>query len=209
MEKEISTFETNWNQYKNMSYKLYLSFNVDSSHREDIIQCSRIGLHKAMETFKEGAGSTFTSWVWTYMKKEMIDYINQNIRTIRIPKNKIYDKERQSQPTDYLYSLDDTYLDTGEAIYSNIEYKEEDNSMDDQQELVRALLKKYLSQLKTQYQKILSMRYIEDMSFPEIGNELKISTEAVRQQHDKAISKLQELFKVEKTNHHTKYKRVK
>lgn len=209
MEKETSTFETNWEQYKNMAYKLYLSFNIDSSHREDMIQCSRIGLHKAIETFKEGAGSTFTSWVWTFMRKEMIDYINQNIRTIRIPVNQIYNKERESQPTDKVYSLDDTYLDTGESIYSTIEYEEEeDNSTDDGQELVRALLKKHLTTLNERHQSILSMRYIDEMNLDEIAANLNVTRQAVAMQHDNAIKKLQQLFKVEQINHN-KFKRVK
>lgn len=188
MEKEISTFETNWNQYKNMSYKLYLSFNVDSSHREDIIQCSRIGLHKAMETFKEGAGSTFTSWVWTYMRKEMIEYINQNIRIVRIPVNELRNKERQFQPTDYINSLDDTYLDTGEALYSTIAYDDEEY-----QETDTTPLKKAISQLKPQWQTIMNM-IAEGYDGKQIGEHLNISRQAVSQQKELAIKKLQEIM---------------
>lgn len=137
----ISTFETNWEQYKNMAYKLYLSFNVDSSHREDLLQSSRIGLYKAMNTFKEGAGSTYTSWVWTYMRKEMIEYINQNIRIVRIPVNELRNKERQFQPTDYINSLDDTYLDNSEPLYSTIAYDDEEYQETD----ITPLKKQYLN----------------------------------------------------------------
>jgi len=188
MEKEISTFETNWNQYKNMSYKLYLSFNVDSSHREDIIQCSRIGLHKAMETFKEGAGSTFTSWVWTYMRKEMIEYINQNIRIVRIPVNELRNKERQFQPTDYINSLDDTYLDNSEPLYSTIAYDDEEY-----QETDTTPLKKAISQLKPQWQTIMNM-IAEGYDGKQIGEHLNISRQAVSQQKELAIKKLQEIM---------------
>ncbi len=182
------TFETNWEKYKNMAYKLYLSFNVDSSHREDLIQCSKIGLYKAINTYKEGAGSTYTSWVWTYMRKEMLNYINQNIRIVRIPTNKIYDKERQPQPTDYIQSLDDTYFDTGEALYSTIAYDDEEYTETD-----TSLLKQAISTLKPQWQTIMSMT-AEGYDGKQIGEYLGISRQAVSQQKEKAIKQLQEIM---------------
>jgi RNA polymerase sigma factor (sigma-70 family) len=182
------TFETNWEQYKNMAYKLYLSFNIDSSHREDMIQCSKIGLYKAINTYKEGAGSTYTSWVWTYMRKEMLNYINQNIRIVRIPTNKIYDKERQPQPTDNVYSLDDTYLDTGEAIYSTIAYDDEEYAETDTSQLKEAI-----SMLKQQWQTIMSMT-AEGYDGKQISEYLGISRQAVSQQKEKAIKQLQKIM---------------
>jgi len=184
----ISTFETNWEQYKNMAYKLYLSFNVDSSHREDLLQSSRIGLYKAMNTFKEGAGSTYTSWVWTYMRKEMIEYINQNIRIVRIPVNELRNKERQFQPTDYINSLDDTYLDNSEPLYSTIAYDDEEY-----QETDITPLKKAISQLKPQWQTIMNM-VAEGYDGKQIGEHLNISRQAVSQQKELAIKKLQEIM---------------
>jgi RNA polymerase sigma factor (sigma-70 family) len=182
------TFETNWNQYKNMAYKLFLSFNIDSTHREDMIQCSKIGLYKAISTYKEGAGSTFTSWVWTYMRKEMIEYINQNIRIVRIPVNEIRNKERQSQPTDTMYSLDDTYIDSGDPLYSTIAYDDEEYIETDTSQL-----KKAISQLKPQYQIIMNM-LSEGHTMVEIGQYLEISKEAVRQQKELAMKKLKEIM---------------
>jgi len=184
----VSTFETNWELYKNMAYKLYLSFNVDSSHREDLIQSSRIGLYKAMNTFKDGAGSTFTSWVWTYMRKEMIEYINQNIRIVRIPVNEIRNKERQNQPTDYINSLDDTYLDNSEPLYSTIAYDDEEYEETD-----TTPLKKAISQLKPQWQSIMNM-FAEGYDGKQIGEHLGISRQAVSQQKELAIKKLQEIM---------------
>jgi len=184
----ISTFETNWEQYKNMAYKLYLSFNVDSSHREDLLQSSRIGLYKAMNTFKEGAGSTYTSWVWTYMRKEMIEYINQNIRIVRIPVNELRNKERQFQPTDYINSLDDTYLDNNEPLYSTIAYDDEEYEETD-----ITPLKKAISQLKPQWQTIMNM-VAEGYDGKQIGEHLNISRQAVSQQKELAIKKLQEIM---------------
>jgi len=182
------TFDSNWNQYKNMAYKLYLSFNIDSTHREDLIQQGRIGLYKAMNTYKEGAGSTFTSWVWTYMRKEMIEYINLNIRIIRLPVNQIYNKEIEYQPTDYINSLDDTYIDSGDPLYSTIAYDDEEYEETD-----TTPLKKAISQLKPQWSTIMSM-VAEGKDGQEIAKYLGISRQAVFQQKELAMKKLKEIM---------------
>jgi RNA polymerase sigma factor (sigma-70 family) len=182
------TFETNWVLYKNMAYKLYLSFNIDSTHREDLIQQGRIGLLKAMNTYKEGAGSTFTSWVWTYMRKEMIEYINLNIRIIRLPVNQIYNKEIEYQPTDYINSLDDTYIDSGDPLYSTIAYDDEEYEETD-----TTPLKKAISQLKPQWSTIMSM-VAEGKDGQEIAKYLGISRQAVFQQKELAMKKLKEII---------------
>ena len=182
------TFETNWVLYKNMAYKLYLSFNIDSTHREDLIQQGRIGLYKAMNTYKEGAGSTFTSWVWTYMRKEMIEYINLNIRIIRLPVNQIYNKEIEYQPTDYINSLDDTYIDSGDPLYSTIAYDDEEYEETD-----TTPLKKAISQLKPQWSTIMSM-VAEGKDGQEIAKYLGISRQAVFQQKELAMKKLKEII---------------
>jgi RNA polymerase sigma factor (sigma-70 family) len=183
------TFEEYWTKYKSMAYKLALSFNLQTNNeREDLIQCARVGLHLAMNTYVQGAGSTEASWVWTYMRREMVNYLNDNLRTIRTPVNKLRDKEREPQPTDYVYSLDDVYEDSGEPLYSKIayddtQYNEEDTSG----------LKKAIMQLKPQWQTIMSMLG-EGHTMVEIGQHLGISKEAVRQQKEKALAKLREIM---------------
>lgn len=187
------TFEEHWNDYKNMAFKLYLSYNIDSSHRDDLIQAARIGLHRAIQTYKEDAGSTFISWVYTYMKKEQIDYINQNIRTVRIPVNVLRDKQRDILPTEYMDSLDTSIYDDGEPLYATIQYEE------DIEEINPFILhlRHFLPQLKERYQTIIKLRYMEEKTFEEVAEQLNVSRENVRQLHDKAINKLQELMGVQ------------
>ena len=184
----IPTYDEVWNTYKNLIYKIMLQMNVGDQHREDLIQCGKIGIHRAIQTYQPEKGGKFISWVITYVKKEMIEHINQNIRIVRMPVNQIYNKERESQPTDTIYSLDDTYLDTGEAIYSTIAYDDEEYIETDTSQL-----KKAISQLKPQYQIIMNM-FAEGKDGQEIAQHLGISREAVRQQKDLAIKKLQEIM---------------
>lgn len=187
------TFEEHWDDYKNMAFKLYLSYNVDSSHRDDLIQAARIGLHRAIQTYKEDAGSTFITWVFTYMKKEQIDYINQNIRTVRIPVSQLRIKDREPEPTEYMDSLDTSIYDDGEPLYSTIQYE------DDIEEINPFILqlRHYLPQVKERYQTILKLRYMEEKTFEEVAEQLGVSRENVRQLHDKAINQLQLLMGAE------------
>lgn len=189
----MKTFEEHWDDYKNMAFKLYLSYNVDSSHRDDLIQAARIGLHRAIQTYKEDAGSTFITWVFTYMKKEQIDYINQNIRTVRIPVNVLRNKEREPEPTEYMDSLDTSIYDDGEPLYSTIQYE------DDIEEINPFILqlRHYLPQLKERYQTILKLRYMEEKTFEEVAEQLGVTRENIRQLHDKAINQLQLLMGAE------------
>jgi RNA polymerase sigma factor (sigma-70 family) len=182
------TFEEHWDDYKNMAFKLYLSYNVDSSHREDLIQAARIGLHRAIQTYKEDAGSTFISWIYTYMKKEQIEYINQNIRTVRIPVSQLRIEDRQTHPTENISSLDTSIYDDGEPLYSTIEYDDTEYTETD-----TSGLKKAISTLKPQWQIIMNM-VSQGFDNKQIGEHLGISREAVRQQRDNAMKKLKEIM---------------
>ncbi len=184
----IPTYDEVWGKYKNLIYKIMLQMNVGDQHREDLIQCGKIGIHRAIQTYQPEKGGNFISWVITYVRKEMIDHINQNIRIVRMPVNQIYNKQREAQPTDTIYSLDDTYIDTGEALYSTIAYDDTEYIETD-----TSLLKQAISKLKPQYQIIMNM-VAEGYDGKQIGEHLGISREAVRQQKDLAIKKLQEIM---------------
>ena len=205
--KETISIEELLKQYQRYIIKVASTLTNDDYIKEELIQVANIGLWKAYINFNKAEGSLH-SYLISYIRGNMLNYLTDSLRTVK-PSAKLIHHINRTVGEELVKTVSmDIQNDEGFTLAETISTDEEDKSMDDQQELVRALLKKHLSELKTQYQKILSMRYIEDMSLIEIGNELKISTEAVRQQHDKAISKLQELFKVEQTNH-IKYKRVK
>jgi RNA polymerase sigma factor (sigma-70 family) len=186
-------FDINWNKYKNLAYKLYLSYKVDSNHRDDLLQVARIGMVKGLETYKEGLGSTEITWVRLHMQKEQIDYLNKNIRTIRLPQNVIYSKE-ETLPTEIVTSLDKPiYDDSNEPLYSTIAYDEEEENTYD---VNTDVLRHYISQLKERYQIILKMYYTEEKTVTEIGEKLDISRQAVSEQLEKAILKLRQLMNV-------------
>lgn len=203
MTAQTQTFEEVWSTHKNLVYKLANQFNLPNDQRDDLIQQGRIGIHRAIQTFKEDAGSTFTSWVYTYVKKEMIEYVNKNIKTIRIPVSFLRKEDKEELPTQNVVSLDDSIYDDGEPLYSTIAYEEETHEINP----FILHLRHFLPKLKESYQNILKLRYFEEKTYEEIADELNVSRENVRQLHDKAINKLQELFGVEKNIQ--KHQRIK
>lgn len=188
MTASTTTFEEHYNQHKAMLFKMANSFNLPNDQRDDLMQCGRIGIHRAMQTYKEDGGSTMTSWIYVYAKKEMVDYVNQNYRTIRLPVSQLRLEEREQFPTEFVTSLDTSIYDDGEPLYSTIAYDYEEYNETD-----TSGLKKAIMQLKPQWQTIMSMLG-EGHTMVEIGQHLGISKEAVRQQKEKALAKLREIM---------------
>ena len=196
-------------QYKRYIIKIASTLTQDDYIKQELIQEGEISLFKAHINFNSTEGD-FHPYVISYLRGAMLNYLTTNSRTIKVSAKVVHHINRtEGESFTQIISLDKQIGDEESSTLGEmVEDHVEDNSLDDSQELVRALLRQYLSQLKEQWQKILSMRYIEDMKMIDIGKELNISTEAVRQQHDNAIAKLQQLFKVEQTNHTSKKYRI-
>jgi RNA polymerase sigma factor (sigma-70 family) len=182
------TFKEHYNQHKAMLFKMANSFNLPNDQRDDLMQCGRIGIHRAMQTYKEDGGSTMTTWIYTYAKKEMVDYVNQNYRTIRLPVSQLRLEEREQFPTEFITSLDTSIYDDGEPLYSTIAYEEDDYTETNTKPLKNAIM-----QLKPQYQVIMNM-LSEGHTMVEIGKHLGVTKEAVRQKKEKALAKLREIM---------------
>jgi RNA polymerase sigma factor (sigma-70 family) len=127
----------------------------------------------------------------------MLNYLTTSTRTIKISANVIHETNRTEGKEIVKTISIHKENDEGHNLSETISIEEEDNSMDDKEELVRALLKQYLSQLKERYQIILKLRYFEEKTVYEIGEQLGISRQAVDEQLTKAIHQLQKAFGVE------------
>jgi RNA polymerase sigma factor (sigma-70 family) len=182
-----TTFNEIYSQYRGWLYSLANKIDNTSTHREDLIQCGRIGIAISMEKWDPARGSFFNC-MYVYVYKEMMLHMVNNSNLIRKPANVIFNKEREAQPTDFVYSLDDTFLDNGEALYSTIEY---DNTQ--YTETDTSLLIKAISMLKPQYRIIMEMTAAGENGAT-IAAHLGISNQAVSQQKKKAIEKLQQIM---------------
>lgn len=205
--KETISIEDLLKQYQRYVIKVASTLSNDDYIKEELIAEANIGIWKAYQRFDSTEG-TLHSYLINYIRNSMLNYLTNSIRTIK-PSARLVHHINRTEGEELVKTISmDIEVEDGYSLNETIPMEEEDTSMDDQQELVRVLLKQYLTKMKPQYQTILKLRYEEDMKMIDIGKELGISTEAVRQQHDSAISKLQELFKVEQTNHTSKKYRI-
>jgi RNA polymerase sigma factor (sigma-70 family) len=187
-----TTFEENYSTYRLLIYKVANSFNIeDNYHKQELHQCGRIGLHLAISTWNEDKGP-FIPWLKIYLKKEMVEYINANLRTIRIPCHQLYKHENfnPDNPTDIPTISMSLPLnnDSNETIADTIkdiqeEYTETDTSQ----------LRKAISMLKPKYRVIMEMT-ADGADGKQIADHLNVTRQAVSEMKKKAIIKLQELM---------------
>lgn len=194
---KYSTFEETLKAYNRYILRCAQRTGVDE-HIDDIKQAAAIGLFNCYERFDESKGS-FHSIAQFYIKKEIIEYLNKNTRTIRIPASALRDPDIHI-PTTISTNTPINNEDAG-TIEDLLGYVEEDNSIDDAEEAVRSVLRQHLASLSTNYQKIIKLREIEDMSFDQIAEQLNMTRQNASLSYGKAIKKLQGLFGLTPVGH--------
>jgi RNA polymerase sigma factor (sigma-70 family) len=206
--KETISIEELLSKYRRYIIKVASTLTNDDYIKQELIQEANIGIWKAYQRFDSTEG-TLHSYLINYIRGSMLNYLTTSIRTVKPSASLIHHINRtEGEELSKTISMD-IIVEDGYNLSETISMEEEDTSTDDQQELVRALLNKYISELKEQWQKIVTMRYMQEMSLDEIAEQLNITRQAVALQHDSAIKKLQELFNVSQTTNHIKFKRVK
>lgn len=185
------TYEEAYRQFYPLLVKLVNDKKQPNSQKNDLLQVARIGLSIALDKHDPERGPLYNT-VQLYVNKELFNFVNQHSRTIRLPENVIYDKERDKFPTEYMDSLDDTLFETGEPIYSIIPY-EENLDMPEENKVLKTLL----NCLNENDRYLIESYYMKEMTLKEIGLEMGKSKERVRQLIDKAIGKLQSKAGVE------------
>lgn len=66
---------------------------LDDYIQNDLIAVGRIGVLNAYHKYDPSRNVPFNTFAFIYIKKEMVNYMDNNLRTIRIPKNALYDKD--------------------------------------------------------------------------------------------------------------------
>jgi RNA polymerase sigma factor (sigma-70 family) len=196
-------------EYKRYIIKIASTLTNDEYIKQELIQEGEINLYKAHINFNYTEGD-FHPYVISYLRGGMLNYLTTYSRTIKVAANAVHHINRtEGLSFNSMLSLDKTIGDEDSSTLGEmVEDHVEDNSLDDIAEAKLGLLRHYIPKLKEQWQTIIKLRYFEEKNYDEIGEHINISREAVRQQHDRAITKLQEMFKVEQTNH-IKFERVK
>lgn len=184
-EVEIELFQKirkNNTQAKNqlIESNLKFVFNVAKSYKgmgvplEDLISEGNIGLTKAIDKFDEKKGVKFISYAVWWIKQSIQEYINKRKK---INSQEIYEEENLSPNKECMD--EDVEI---EKYQITTEYDDTVNELNDSQ---KRIIKKILSKLPIRGQKIIIDYYglnnQEEKNLEEIGNDLGITKERVRQ----------------------------
>ena len=189
----------------------------------DLISEGNYGLVKAAEKFNyEEANVRFLSYAVWWIKQSMMQSLNDNCRTIRLPVNIINDMSKHSKlpPSEnnlseipksivglpFVSRLDDNMDDDGNTFHDVVEDKSAvrpDLVFADDRQILMVKLKRILSNLTESEQYVVTKYFGLDgdtLTLQDISEDLELTKERVRQIKEKAIKKLRfysnELFEL-------------
>ena len=204
--------------FKNLVYGIAKKYSYNDDDLEDLYQVGNIGLHHALENYKEDSMAKFSTYAHFYIKGEILKYIREN-RTIRrnyeidrlirsISKVKEYlTQNLLREPTldeiaEYLsVSVDDVVR----AINLSLTVKSMDYEMDSESEMCLydyeaytekgynediLTLREELDKLPEEERRIIDLRYYKDRSQMETSKELGISQVQVSRRENKILEKI-------------------
>lgn len=197
---------------KNMKRKLPSSIEFD-----DLVQSGFVGLIEAGKNYKEGHGSTFETFASVRVKGSMLDNLRKNsinnrdilkqIKLFNESVNKI--EQRNKRPATSLeimheMNIDETeyqqvceYININHA--SNLDIEIEHNNLageglSPEENVIlgetKENLKLILAKLPQREQILLSLYYIEELTFKEISEVLDLTEARVCQIHAAVVAKL-------------------
>jgi RNA polymerase sigma factor (sigma-70 family) len=193
----INSIEEILKGYKRYIIKVSSTLTKDDYVQQELIQEGDIAILKAYTNYDITYGD-FHPFAISYIRGQLLNYLTNSTRTIKVPSNIIHQLNKEGVATTIPTISLDKESEDGVNINETIAEQVEDNSLDDHQEAIRALLRQHLSQLKERYQFILKLRYFQNKTIEEIGHQLGISRQAVDQQLETALFQLQDAFGVER-----------
>jgi RNA polymerase primary sigma factor len=178
----------------------------------DLISEGNYGLVKAAEKFNyEEANVRFLSYAVWWVKQSMMQSLNDNCRTIRLPVNIINDMAKHAKlaPSEYteetpksivglphVSRLDDSMDEDGNTFHDVVEDKSAERPdlvFADDRQILMAKLKRILSNLTESEQYVVTKYFGLDgdtLTLQDISEDLELTKERVRQIKEKAIKKL-------------------
>jgi len=160
----------------------------------DLIAEGNLGLLKAVENFDWTKQLRFISYAVWWIRQSILQSLNENARTIRLPVNVVQDlqkakKEVEKTGTDFpLNEEGDTLLDLIKNPDADLP-----DSVFDTKEILKEKLREIMGILDDR-EKIIIEDYFglsgQTRTLEDIGNDFKLTKERVRQIKEKALRKL-------------------
>jgi RNA polymerase sigma factor (sigma-70 family) len=168
---------------------------------EDAVQAGRMGLMRAAEKFDESRGIKFATYARWWIDAYIKDYCFEQLRTVRIPRNRQMRMWKKGIPVPtHATSIDTGFAvndrDDGSSIldYLGFHAHQEDEQPDTDH--LHSRLKSALRGLPAREAAVLHGRFYENRTLAELGEELGVSRERIRQLQLKALAKLKQHFDV-------------
>lgn len=204
MKKQIQKLDTYELTLKNAERYIQVvasRFHIDE-HFEDMVQVGRIALYDAFNGFKIDSGNSFHSYAVSFIRGRILNYINSNVKVIRIPNHQLnteHVNHNPNNPTNIPTISASTPIgeDGTTTIGDTLVADEQDDDTDDKKALVSARLKQSLNTLKQSYQEVIMMRYVEELSLQQIADRLGTTKQNVSDKLKKAMKELRNDFGVE------------
>lgn len=185
---------------------------------EDLFQSGFIGLLEARKHFKPNMGASFETYASIRIRGSIIDALRKNswgtreaVKNMRLIGEAIarIEQRKQKTPTseeiaEELGITPDEHLKMCQQIsicnVISLDMMENDDSLGDdqnnpdeitQQDEIKAKIKNVLTTLPEKEQLVLSLYYIEEFTFKQIGEILELTEARICQLHSQAISRVQ------------------
>jgi len=174
IEKDEQAYAILMERYKKPVYHMILKMvrNVDDA--EDLTIEAFAKAFKNLHRFKKDY--TFSTWLFRIATNNSIDFIR---------KKKLETTSLESSYTD----------DSGEDIRIDVE----DNNLNPQERAIKTqkvqLIQMFVTQLPAKYQRLVKLRYFEELSYEEIAKELEAPLGTIKAQLHRARELLYDLVK--------------
>ena len=175
----------------------------------DLINEGNYGLLKAIKNFDWTKGYRFISYAVWWVKQSIIQCLNENSRTIRLPVNIVQELQKQKKLVDgeinqlstklaslpTVINYDKTINDEGDTLIQILENKDAEmpDAIFDDECNIKTELKKLMNSLDARETEIVERYYglnYTPHTLQEIGEIFNLTKERVRQIKEKALRKL-------------------
>ena len=204
--------------FKNLVYSIAKKYSFNDDTLEDLYQVGMIGLHHALDNYKEESMAKFSTYAHFYIRGEILKYIREN-RTIRrnyeidklirsigkVKEHLTQIKEREPTLDEIAEYLSISVSDVARAINLSLSVKSMDYEFDLENDMCLydseayiekgydeniLMLREELEKLPEDERKIIDLRYYKDRSQMETSKELGMSQVQVSRKENKILAKI-------------------